>query len=117
MIGKIIPDLEGKLDGMALRVPIPCGSITDLTCEVKSSTTVDEVKRAFHRYAEERGNGVLAIAPAPLVSRDIVRNRHSCILASEHTNVIDGRLVKVMGWYDNEWGFSARLLDMVQRMA
>lgn len=117
MIGKIIPDLEGKMDGMALRVPVPCGSITDLTCEVNESTSTDQVNDAFHRYAEGRGKGVLSVAPDPLVSRDIIGNRFSCTLASEHTNVIEGKLVKVMGWYDNEWGFSARLLDMARRMA
>ncbi len=117
MIGKIIPELDGKLDGMALRVPIPCGSITDLTCHVKSSTSIDEVNKVFRRYAEDRGRGVLTVAPAPLVSHDIVGNAHSCILASEHTNVVNGELIKVMGWYDNEWGFSSRLIDMARRMA
>ena len=117
MIGKIIPELNGKVDGMALRVPIPCGSITDMTAQVAQDTSIEEVNEAFRDYANGRGKGVLTIAADPLVSHDIVGNPSSCILAAEHTNVVDGRLVKVLGWYDNEWGFSTRLIDMARRMA
>ncbi|MFW6154973.1 MAG: type I glyceraldehyde-3-phosphate dehydrogenase [Planctomycetota bacterium] len=116
MIGKIITDLEGKVDGMALRVPIPCGSITDMTCQVEQPTSAEEVNKAFQDYARGCGTGVLTIATDPLVSHDIVGNPSSCVLAAEHTNVVDDKLVKVLGWYDNEWGFSTRLIDMAKRM-
>jgi glyceraldehyde 3-phosphate dehydrogenase len=116
MIGKIFTDLDGKLDGMAVRVPIICGSLTDLTCVVEKSTSAEDVNKSFADYASGRGNGVLEVAKDPLVSSDIVGNSHSCIVAADQTNVIEGTLVKVLGWYDNEWGFSARLIDMIEKM-
>jgi len=117
MIGKIITDLDGKVDGMALRVPIPCGSITDMTCQVEKATSIDEINKAFADYADGRGKGVLTVTTDPIVSHDIVANPSSCVLAAGHTNVVDDKLVKILGWYDNEWGFSCRLIDMARRMA
>ncbi len=115
-IGKIIPKLDGKLDGMALRIPVSCGSITDLTCVVDKETSVEKVNEAMKRHSQGAMKGILQIAPAPLVSRDIIGNTHSCIFNSEDTFVRDGVLVKVLGWYDNEWGFSRRTVDMMSQM-
>lgn len=115
MIGKIITDLDGKLDGMAVRVPVVCGSIVDLTCHVKKSTSADKVTEAMQRWSGERMKGVLKVADAPIVSSDIVGSSYSAIYTQEDT-IVKGSLVKVLAWYDNEWGFSHRLLDMVTKM-
>lgn len=115
-IGKVIPDLQGKLDGMALRVPLACGSITDFTCVVDKETSIEEVNQAMGRHAQGSMRGVLQIAPAPIVSRDVIGNPHSCVLSADDTFVQDGTLVKVLGWYDNEWGFSRRTVEMMSRM-
>ena len=115
-IGKVIPDLQGKLDGMALRVPVACGSITDFTCVVEKGTSVEQVNEAMGRSSEGRMKGVLQIAPAPIVSRDVIGNTHSCVFSADDTFVKDGTLVKVLGWYDNEWGFSRRAVEMMARM-
>jgi glyceraldehyde 3-phosphate dehydrogenase len=115
-IGRVIPDLDGRLDGMALRIPIPCGSITDFTCVVQKETSIEEVNQAMQRHSQGRMKGVLQIAPAPLVSRDVIGNTHSCIFSPDDTFVQDGTLVKVLGWYDNEWGFSSRTVEMMKRM-
>jgi len=114
-IGKVIPDLDGKLDGMALRVPVPCGSITDLTCHVVEQTTVEEVNETMRRNSAGPMSGILQIAPAPIVSSDIVRNPHSCVFSPDDT-FVQGSLVKVLGWYDNEWGFASRTVEMLERM-
>jgi len=115
-IGKVIPELDGKLDGMALRVPLPCGSIVDLTCVVERETTVEAVNDAMRRHAEGPMNGVLEIAPASIVAKDVIGNTHSCVFSAQDTFVQDGTLVKVLAWYDNEWGFSRRTVDMIARM-
>lgn len=115
-IGKVIPELQGKLDGMALRVPVACGSITDFTCVVEKGTSVEQVNEAMRRASEGRMKGVLQIAPAPIVSRDVIGNTHSCVFSADDTFVKDGTLVKVLGWYDNEWGFSRRAVEMMARM-
>ena len=110
-IGKVIPELNGKLTGAALRVPVPVGSISDLTVVVKSDVTIDQVNAAF-REAAASGPlaGYLQYSEAPLVSRDIVGNPASAIYDAPLTEVL-GRQVKVLGWYDNEWGFSNRLVE------
>lgn len=110
-IGKVIPELDGKLTGAALRVPVPVGSITDLTVSLKKEVTKEEVNEAF-RQAAESGPlaGYLQYSEAPLVSHDIVGNPHSTIFDAPLTEV-SGRQVKVLGWYDNEWGFSNRLVE------
>lgn len=115
-IGMVMPELEGKLDGMALRIPVPCGSILDLTCVVENSTSVDGVNDTVRRWSKERMRGVLEIADAPIVSRDIIGNPASSIFSPQDTFVMDGTLVKVLAWYDNEWGFSNRCVDMIKRM-
>ena len=111
-IGKVIPSLDGKLDGMALRVPVPTGSITDLTCIVSKETTRDDINTAFRDAAgSARYQGILEYTDTPLVSSDIVHNPHSSIFSAIDTMVI-GNVVKTLSWYDNEWGFSNRLVDM-----
>lgn len=111
-IGKIIPALEGKLTGFALRVPVPVGSITDFTALVGSDVTVEQVNDAFRKAAESPElRPYLAYSEAPLVSSDIVGNPHSTIFDAPLTEVV-GRQVKVLGWYDNEWGFSNRLVEL-----
>jgi glyceraldehyde 3-phosphate dehydrogenase len=113
----VIPELKGKIDGMALRAPVPDGSVTDLVCVLGRETTVDEVNEAFRRASGEGGwNGILEYTEDPLVSSDIVGNSHSCIIDAQST-MANGRMVKVIGWYDNEWGYSCRLADLVELMA
>ncbi|GIJ77473.1 glyceraldehyde-3-phosphate dehydrogenase [Micromonospora phaseoli] len=112
-IGLVLPDLKGKLDGYALRVPIPTGSATDLTVEVGRETTVDEVNAALKAAAEGPLKGILVYNEDPIVSADIVTDPASCIFDAPLTKVI-GNQVKVVGWYDNEWGYSNRLVDLVK---
>ncbi|WP_067820616.1 type I glyceraldehyde-3-phosphate dehydrogenase [Actinomadura kijaniata] len=112
-IGLVIPELKGKLDGYALRVPIPTGSATDLTVEVGRETTVEEVNAAMKAAAEGELKGILTYTEDPIVSSDIVTDPASCIFDSGLTKVI-GNQVKVVGWYDNEWGYSNRLADLVK---
>jgi glyceraldehyde 3-phosphate dehydrogenase len=111
-IGRVLPELDGKLNGFALRVPVITGSMTDLTATVSRDTTAEEINAAFKAAAEGSLNGVLAYNEAPIVSSDIVGHRASCIFDAPLTSV-RGRTVKVLGWYDNEWGFASRLLDTV----
>ncbi|WBB75455.1 type I glyceraldehyde-3-phosphate dehydrogenase [Micromonospora sp. WMMD1128] len=112
-IGLVLPDLKGKLDGYALRVPIPTGSATDLTVEVGRETTVDEVNAALKAAADGPLKGILVYNEDPIVSADIVTDPASCIFDAPLTKVI-GNQVKVVGWYDNEWGYSNRLVDLVK---
>jgi glyceraldehyde 3-phosphate dehydrogenase len=112
-IGLVLPELNGKLDGYALRVPVPTGSATDLTATVSRETTVDEVNAAFKAAAEGALAGILTYTEDPIVSTDIVTDPASCIFDSLLTKVI-GNQVKIVGWYDNEWGFSNRLVDLVK---
>jgi glyceraldehyde 3-phosphate dehydrogenase len=111
-IGLVLPDLKGKLDGYALRVPVPTGSATDLTFEASRETTVDEVNAAMKAAAEGELKGILRYTEDPIVSADIVTDPASCIFDAGLTKVI-GNQVKVVGWYDNEWGYSNRLADLV----
>ncbi|GAB3862749.1 type I glyceraldehyde-3-phosphate dehydrogenase [Verrucosispora sp. WMMD703] len=112
-IGLVLPDLKGKLDGYALRVPIPTGSATDLTVTVGRETSVDEVNAALKAAAEGPLRGILTYNEDPIVSADIVTDPASCIFDAPLTKVI-GNQVKVVGWYDNEWGYSNRLVDLVK---
>ena len=114
-VGLVLPELEGKLDGFAVRVPTPDGSMTDLTAILETDVTVDEVNDAFQAAASGALSGILEYSTAPLVSIDIVGNPHSCVLDAPST-MADGRLVKVVGWYDNEWGYANRTVDLVQRL-
>ena len=112
-IGQVLPELNGRLDGLALRVPTPTGSITDLVANVSSDVSVDDVNAAFAAAANDaRFKGVLAYSDEPLVSADIVGHPASCIFSAVDT-LVTGNMVKVLGWYDNEWGFSNRLIDVV----
>ncbi|MCV7179978.1 type I glyceraldehyde-3-phosphate dehydrogenase [Mycolicibacterium sphagni] len=111
-IGLVLPELKGKLDGYALRVPIPTGSVTDLTAELKKPGTADEINAAFKAAAEGPLKGILKYYDAPIVSSDIVTDPHSSIFDSGLTKVIDNQ-AKVVSWYDNEWGYSNRLADLV----
>ncbi len=113
-IGEVIPEVAGKLDGLAFRVPIPDGSITDFTCIVEKPATVEAVNNAFREAASGRMKGVLQYTEEPIVSVDIIGNPHSAIFDAGLTKVLGGVLVKVCAWYDNEWGFSMRLVDVVK---
>ena len=115
-IGKVIPELEGKLDGMAVRVPIPVGSIVDLVVNVKKDVTVDSVNAAMKAAAEGPMKGILVYCDEPIVSSDIVNDPASSIFDSLCTIVV-GRTVKVVSWYDNEWGYSNRSVEIMERMA
>jgi glyceraldehyde 3-phosphate dehydrogenase len=111
-IGLVLPELKGKLDGYALRVPVPTGSATDLSFEAGRETSVDEVNAAVKAAAEGELKGFLKYTEDPIVSSDIVTDPSSCIFDSGLTKVL-GNQVKVVGWYDNEWGYSNRLVDLV----
>jgi len=111
-VGVVIPELQGKLNGMALRVPVATGSISDLTATVERRVSVTEVNRAFQEAASNSLKGVLEYTEDPIVSSDIVMNPHSCIFDALSTMVMEGTTVKVLGWYDNEWGYSCRTADL-----
>ena len=114
-VGLVLPHLQGKLDGMALRVPIPDGSLTDLTVQVGSTPTAEEVNAAFSTAAGGPFSGVIAYCAAPIVSIDIVHDPHSVIFDSL-TTMVQGHTVKVLGWYDNEWGYSNRVVDVAAKL-
>ena len=114
-VGKILPQLKGKLDGVAMRVPVPDGSMTDFVCVVKKPTTVAEVNAAFEAASKSKGlKGILQYETDPIVSCDIVGNPASSIFDVQSTMVMAGTMVKVVAWYDNEWGYSARVVDLVR---
>jgi glyceraldehyde 3-phosphate dehydrogenase len=115
-VGKVIPHLEGKLDGCAVRVPTPDGSMTDLTVVLKRDTTAEEVNEAVRKAAEGELKGYVEYCTDPIVSVDIIGNTHSCIFDSEMTSA-NGNLVKVMAWYDNEMGYAQRLADLVTKLS
>jgi glyceraldehyde 3-phosphate dehydrogenase len=115
-IGAVIPELQGKLHGFAIRAPVPTGSVVDLTIEAPRETSVDEVNGALKDAADGPMQGILRYTEDPIVSSDIVKDPHSSIVDSQLTSVMDGTMVKVVAWYDNEWGYSNRLVDVVQRV-
>ncbi len=115
-VGKVIPELDGKLDGFALRVPTPVGSIVDLTVEVGKETTADEVNAAMKKAAEGALKGILEYTDDPIVSSDVIGQTMSSLFDSNQTMVM-GNFVKVTSWYDNEWGFSNRMADLAERIA
>jgi glyceraldehyde 3-phosphate dehydrogenase len=116
-IGLVIPELEGKLNGIAVRAPIPTGSVVDLVFTASRETTVEEVNQAFAERADTGDlEGILSYSEDPIVSTDIVQSPYSSIFDAPLTMVIDGTLVKVIAWYDNEWGYSNRLVELVQRV-
>lgn len=115
-VGKVMPELDGRLEAKALRVPIPDGSITDLVAVLESDVTVEAVNAAYREAAAGSLDGILRYTEDPIVSSDIVGDPHSCILDAEFTMMTGRRMVKVFGWYDNEWGYSSRLVDLVKRL-
>jgi glyceraldehyde 3-phosphate dehydrogenase len=115
-IGLVIPELAGKLHGFAVRVPTPTGSLVDLTIETTRPTGVEEINAAISREAAGPLAGILRYSEAPLVSSDIVRARESSIFDAPLTAVVDGTMVKVVAWYDNEWGYANRLLELAERV-
>ncbi len=115
-VGQILPELKGKLDGVSLRVPVPDGSVVDLVAEVSRDTTIEEVNQAFAAAAGKGLKGILEYSVDPLVSSDIVRNPASAIFDSLSTMVMEKRMVKVIAWYDNEWGYSNRVVELMLAM-
>jgi glyceraldehyde 3-phosphate dehydrogenase len=116
-VGKVLPNLIGKLDGMAMRVPVPDGSTVDLVVELNRDVTVDEVNAAVRAAADGDLKDIIQYSDDPLVSTDIIGNPHSSIFDSQSTKVLNGNLIKVLSWYDNEWGYSNRVVDLIDRMA
>jgi len=116
-VGEVIPELNGKLTGFSLRVPVPTGSITDLTSLLRKDVSKEEVNAAMKAAAEGPMKGVLEYATDPLVSSDIIGNPHSSVFASDWTTVIGGNLVKTISWYDNEWGYSCRTAELISKLA
>ena len=116
-IGLVMPELAGKLDGLAMRVPIPDGSIVDLVVELDSDVTVESINAAMQAAALGSMKGILQYSVDEIVSSDIIGNSHSSIFDSLLTQVMQDRMVKVVSWYDNEWGYSTRVEELVQRLA
>lgn len=114
-IGEVLPALKGVLDGIAMRVPVPVGSVVDLTCEVGRATTKEEINAALKAASEGPMKGILAYTEDPIVSSDIVGDSHSSIVDSQLT-MVNGTTVKVVSWYDNEWGYSCRVVDLCQKL-
>ena len=116
-VGQVLPELKGKLDGIAMRVPTPNVSVVDLVAEVEKPTTAEEVNTAFESAANARLHGILHLSKDPLVSIDFKGNPHSSIVDAAYTKVMDGNFIKVLSWYDNEWGYSSRCVDLVNMIA
>jgi glyceraldehyde 3-phosphate dehydrogenase len=116
-IGLVLPELKGKLDGFALRVPVPTGSITDLTLVSRAVVTEDEIKAVYKKAADGYLKGILMYTEDPIVSSDIVSDPHSSIFDAGLIKVIGGTTVKIASWYDNEWGYSNRLVDLTEYVA
>ncbi len=115
-VGKVLPQLDGKLDGMAMRVPVPDGSTVDLVVELNEDVTAEQVNQVVQQAAEGPLRGILQFNEDPIVSTDIIGNPHSSIFDADATQVLGGNLVKVMTWYDNEWGYSNRVVDLIERL-
>src|SRR3712207_6208270 len=116
-VGLVLPEMQGKLSGFAVRAPVPTGSVVDLTIEAERETSVEEINEAMRAAAESEGlRGILEYTEDPIVSTDIITNPHSSIFDAQLTSVIDGTMVKAVSWYDNEWGYSNRVVDVAQRV-
>lgn len=113
-VGLVIPEMKGKIDGIAVRIPTANVSVVDLVALLSQNTTAEDVNDAFRTAAQGKMNGILAVEDKPLVSVDFMANPHSSIIDSQFTRITDGNLVKVLAWYDNEWGYSSRLVDLVK---
>jgi len=116
-VGKVIPELSGKLDGMSVRVPVPTVSFTDISAVMKKEVTAEEINTAFKKWSEGPMKGILGYETASLVSSDYIGDTRSCIFDSLYTKVINGKLAKVFGWYDNEWGYSSRIVDLAEKVS
>lgn len=116
-VAQVIFELKGKVDGMSLRVPVATGSITDISIIVGRPTTVEEVNKKFKEASITEMEGILGYEDRVLVSSDYIGSSYSCIFDANYTKVVNGNLVKIFGWYDNEWGYSARLVDLVEKLA
>ncbi len=116
-IGRVIPELDGKLDGMAMRVPVPDGSVVDLTVELERDATPEEINAAVRKTAESEMKNILEYTEEPIVSTDIIGNPHSSIFDASLTQVMGGNMAKVISWYDNEWGYSSRVEELIERVA
>ena len=116
-VGKVLPDLNGKLDGMSIRVPTPDGSLTDFTVELAKEVMAEQINAAFQKAASAELKGILEYSEDPLVLQDIIGNPASCVFDAGSTNVVGGNLVKVLGWYDNEWGYANRCADLIPKLA
>ncbi|HNX27633.1 MAG TPA: type I glyceraldehyde-3-phosphate dehydrogenase, partial [Phycisphaerae bacterium] len=116
-VGKVLPELNGKLDGYSLRVPVPTGSITDLTVEFAKDVDVESINEAVKAAAEGEMKGIIEYNTDPIVSSDIIHNSHSSIFDAGNTRVIGGNMAKVTMWYDNEWGYSNRTADLAEKLA
>ena len=116
-VGQVLPDLKGKLDGMAMRVPVIDGSVVDLVVELEKNTTAEEINAAVKAAAEGPLKGVLQYTEDPIVSVDVIGNPHSSVFDALSTTVMDGNFAKVVSWYDNEWGYSCRCIDLFKKMA
>jgi glyceraldehyde 3-phosphate dehydrogenase len=115
-VGEVLPNMKGRLDGMAMRVPVPDGSIIDLVVELDRDVTVEEVNAAVKAAAEGPFRGIIEYTEDPIVSADVIGNPHSSIFDASSTQVLGGNLVKVFSWYDNEWGYSNRVVDLIERL-
>ena len=113
-VAEVIPELKGRLDGMAIRVPTPDGSITDFVCKLKREATKEEINKLFKSVSENELKGVLQYTEEPIVSTDIIGNRHSSIFDAELTKILPNNMVKVVSWYDNEFGYSNRMVDLIK---
>jgi len=116
-VGKVLPELKGKLDGMAMRVPVINGSVVDLVAEMSKDVTVEAINAAIKEAAEGPLKGILQYTEDPIVSADIIGNSHSSVFDAQSTTVMDGNFIKIVSWYDNEWGYSNRCVDMFRMMA
>jgi glyceraldehyde 3-phosphate dehydrogenase len=116
-IGQVLPELEGKLDGMAMRVPVPDGSLVDLTVEVESTASVEAVNQAMEDASRSTLSGIMSYCTDPIVSSDVIGNSHSVIIDAALTQVLHGRMIKLIGWYDNEWGYSTRVEELISKVA
>ena len=112
-VGMVLPELNGKLDGMAMRVPVPDGSVVDLVVELEKKVSIDDINKAVKNAADNELNGILEYSDVPLVSTDILNNPHSSIYDASSTQLLEGNHVKVVCWYDNEWGYSNRVVDLI----
>ena len=116
-VGLVIPELKGKLDGMAMRVPVADGSLVDLAAELGKNATAEEINKAIKEASEGSLKGILEYCDDPIVSSDIIDNPASSIFDALSTKVMNGNFVKVISWYDNEWGYSKRTIDLLKKMA